>query len=115
MANATPAVAIGPACGAPVDAAPQLVGRTRVMDGDIIVVGGVHVRLRGSAAPETAHPDQPEDEPGGPEAAAFTACFLDGKDIAAELVRAGLNEHAALQAGHHHARLALGPCSITLN
>ena len=40
-----------------------------VIDGDTIVVGGVHVRLQGVAAPEVAHPGQLQDEPGGPEMA----------------------------------------------
>src|SRR5688572_30286513 len=55
----------------PAIAAEHLVGRARVIDGDTIVVGGVHVRLQGVAAPEVAHPGQPQDEPGGPEAWAF--------------------------------------------
>jgi endonuclease YncB( thermonuclease family) len=38
--------------------AERLVGRARVIDGDTIVVGGVHVRLQGVAAPEVAHPGQ---------------------------------------------------------
>jgi endonuclease YncB( thermonuclease family) len=42
-----------------------------VIDGNTIVVGGVHVRLQGVAALEVAHPGQPYDEPGGPEAQAF--------------------------------------------
>ena len=53
----------------PAIAAEHLVGRARVIDGDTIVVGGVHVRLQGVAAPEVAHPGQLQDEPGGPEMA----------------------------------------------
>jgi endonuclease YncB( thermonuclease family) len=49
--------------------AERLVSRARVIDGDTIVVGGVHVRLQGVAAPEVAHPGQLQDEPGGPEMA----------------------------------------------
>ena len=39
-----------------------------VIDGDTIVVGGVHVRLEGMAAPAVGHPGSPPDEPDGPEA-----------------------------------------------
>jgi endonuclease YncB( thermonuclease family) len=98
----------------PVMAAERLVGRARVIDGDTIVVGGVHVRLQGVAAPEVAHPGQPQDEPGGPEARAFMqelvedqtvvctltgertrgrrvgTCMVDGRDIGGELIEAGL-------------------------
>ncbi len=49
----------------PAIAAERLVGRARVIDGDTLVVGGVHVRLQGVAAPGVAHPGQPHDEPGG--------------------------------------------------
>jgi endonuclease YncB( thermonuclease family) len=52
----------------PADATERLVGRAHVIDGDTIVVGDVHVRLQGVAAPEVAHPGQPQAEPGAPEA-----------------------------------------------
>jgi micrococcal nuclease len=89
---------------------PSAFGRARVIDGDTIVVGGVHVRLQGVAAPEVAHPGQPQDEPGGPEAKAFIqelvedrtvvctltgertlgrrvgTCMVDGHDIGRELI-----------------------------
>jgi micrococcal nuclease len=98
----------------PAVAAERLVGRARVIDGDPIVVGGVHVRLQGVAAPEVAHPGQPDDEPGGPEARAFMqelvegrtvvcaltgertrgrrvgTCMVDGHDIGGKLIEAGL-------------------------
>ena len=60
-------------------AAERLVGRARVIDGDTIVVAGVHVRLQGVAAPEVAHPGQPQDEPGGPEARVFMAERVEGR------------------------------------
>ena len=80
---------------------------TYVRDGDTIEVGGVAVRLAGLAAPEW-------DEPGGRAATSAMrrmvdgrqvrckldgsrtydrcagVCYLDGRDNAAELVRAGL-------------------------
>jgi micrococcal nuclease len=98
----------------PAVAAERLVGRARVIDGDTLVVGGVHVRLQGVAAPEVAHPGQPQDEPGGPAARAFMqelvedrtvvctltgersrgrrvgTCMVDGRDIGAALIEAGL-------------------------
>jgi endonuclease YncB( thermonuclease family) len=98
----------------PAIAAERLVGRARVIDGDTLVVGGVHVRLQGVAAPEVAHPGQPQDEPGGPEAKAFMqglvedrtvvcaltgersrgrrvgTCMTDGRDIGGALIAAGL-------------------------
>lgn len=98
----------------PMAAAERLVGRARAIDGDTLVVGGIHVRLQGVAAPEIKHPGMPVPEPGGPEAAAFMAhlvdgqilicdltgerthrrevgiCRLDGRDVGAELIAAGL-------------------------
>jgi micrococcal nuclease len=80
---------------------------THVRDGDTIEVGGVPIRLNGLAAPE-------HDEPGGPEATRAMVelvdgktlrceldgeqthdrcagiCYLDGKDISAAMVAAGL-------------------------
>ncbi len=97
----------------PAHAAERLVGRAHVLDGDTIVVAGIHVRLKGVAAPEVAHAGE-AGEPGGDEARAFMTaliegqtvvcnltrerthgrrvgyCTLDGQDIAAELIKAGL-------------------------
>ena len=83
---------------------------THVRDGDTIEVDGLPIRLQGLAAPEL-------NEPGGEEAAramwmllhsqdvrceltgernhrnhdrCIGVCFLDGADVAAELVRAGV-------------------------
>lgn len=91
----------------------ELHGRVRVIDGDTIVVDGIHVRLQGIDAPEVAHFGKPDD-PGGPEARAYLRdiaegriavcdltgerthnrevgiCRVDGKDIAAEVIAAGL-------------------------
>jgi hypothetical protein len=92
---------------APVGAAERLAGIARVVDGDTLDVAGVRVRLKGVAAPELR-------EPGGEEARAFVAglvegqtvvceltgertrgrrvgyCSREGRDIAAEVIRAGL-------------------------
>lgn len=97
----------------PVLALDRLAGRAHVLDGDTIVVSGIHVRLKGVAAPEVAHPGDP-GEPGGPEARAFMVelvegetvvcdltqerthgrrvgwCYRQGQDIAEALIRAGL-------------------------
>ena len=94
-------------------AAAELHGRVRVIDGDTIAVDGVHVRLQGIAAPEVANFGRPA-EPGGPEARAFLrgiaegriavceltgershrrevgVCRIGGKDIAEEVIAAGL-------------------------
>jgi micrococcal nuclease len=90
-----------------------LLGVPRIVDGDTIEVDGVRVRLGGLHAPERG-------EPGGAEATAFmerltagqtvsceisggdrygravAICRLpDGRDVAAELVRAGLGRDCA--------------------
>jgi endonuclease YncB( thermonuclease family) len=65
--------------------AERLVGRARVIDGATIVVGGVHVRLQGVAAPEVAHPGQPQDEPGGPEAKAFIQELVEDRTVVCTL------------------------------
>jgi micrococcal nuclease len=74
----------------PATAAERLVGRARVIDGDTIVVDGVHVRLQGVAVPEVAHPGQPQDELGGPEAQAFVQDPIEGRTVVCELTEAGL-------------------------
>ena len=97
----------------PAAASERLAGRAHVLDGDTIVVSGIHVRLKGVAAPEVAHFGDP-GEPGGEAARAFMVelvegqtvvcdltqerthgrrvgwCYRDGEDITAALIRAGL-------------------------
>lgn len=97
-----------------------------VRDGDTIEVGGVAIRLQGLHAPEL-------DETDGPEAAAFMAeldmgqdvtcdltgershdeligvCFLDGRDIAAELIAAGLGRDCAWYSGGRYAAIDRRP------
>jgi endonuclease YncB( thermonuclease family) len=97
----------------PAAAGERLAGRARVLDGDAIAVGGVHVRLKGVAAPEVPHPGH-DGEPGSEAARAFLVelvegetvvgdliqerthgrrvgyCYLDGRDLAAEQISAGL-------------------------
>jgi endonuclease YncB( thermonuclease family) len=103
-------------CAGLAHAAPrQLAGRAHVLDGDTITVGGVTVRLQGVAAPELEHAGLGiEQERGGAEAAAFLrqlvegrtvlcgltgerthgrevgVCRLDGRDIGAAVIEAGL-------------------------
>jgi endonuclease YncB( thermonuclease family) len=108
-----------------------LVGRAHVIDGDPLVVGGVHVRLRGVAAPEVVHPGQSHNEPGGPEARDFIAeleesrtvvcaltgerargrqvgtCMIDGRAIAAELIEAGLARDCPCYSHGRYAALEL--------
>ena len=56
-----------------------------MIDGDTIVVGGVHVRLQGVAALEVAHPGQPHDEPGGPQARDFMAKLVEDRTVVCAL------------------------------
>src|SRR3954451_2887454 len=61
-------------------------GTGRAIDGDTLAVGGVHVRLKGVAAPELAHPGlHIAEEPGGPAAAAFVRGLVDGREVACDL------------------------------
>ena len=57
-------VALFLALSLPAMAGERLAGRAHVLDGDTIVVSGIHVRLKGVAAPEVAH----FGEPGNPVA-----------------------------------------------
>ena len=68
-------------------AAETLTGRARAIDGDTIVVAGMHVRLKGVDAPEIKHPGQPEPERGKPEAAAFVHRLVDGRTAVCELTQ----------------------------
>jgi micrococcal nuclease len=67
-------------------AAEQLVGRTRVIDGDTIAVGGVTVRLKGIAAPEMPRGSS-TGEPGGHNATAFMEQIAGGRTAVCELTR----------------------------
>jgi endonuclease YncB( thermonuclease family) len=96
-----------------------------VLDGDTITIDGIHVRLKGVAAPEVAHLGQP-DEPGGEAAKAFMVeliegetvvcdltqerthgrrvgwCYRDGEDVAEALIRAGLARDCTRFSGGHY-------------
>ena len=109
----------------PAVAAERLVGRAHVIDGDTIVVDGIHVRLKGVAAPEVAH----AGEVGGDAARAFMTaliegqtvvcdltrerthgrrvgyCYRDGQDIAAELIKAGLARDCPRYSAGRYAQL----------
>lgn len=102
-------------------------GIPRVLDGDTIVVAGVHLRLNGIDAEEVSYPS----EPYGPAARAglqsivgigapvrcvlngersherhIATCFnLRGQDIAAELIRQGLALDCARYSGGRYRRL----------
>ena len=69
-------------------AAEQLVGRSRVIDGDTIVVGGIAVRLEGIAASEVARGNSP-GERGGTEAAAFMERVAGAEPQCASSPRSG--------------------------
>jgi micrococcal nuclease len=112
-----------------------LSGPAYVIDGDTIVVGGVHVRLNGIDAPEVIHPGQPAADPFGDESRdglraiindeivrcatngekthhrEVGVCLLpDGRDIGAELIKQGL----ALDCAHfsHGRYRALEPDGV---
>jgi len=107
--------------------AAELVGAVNhVRDGDTIEVDNVAIRLQGLHAPEL-------DEAGGPEAAAFMVelvmgqeldcdltgershdrligvCYLNGRDIAAELIAAGLGRDCARYSGGRYASIDRRP------
>src|SRR4051794_30038664 len=101
------------AAAVPAAAGERLAGRAHGLDADTIAVGGIHVRLKGMAAPEVAQYDEP-GEPGGEAAKSFMVdliegqtvlcdltqertygrrvgrCHRDGRDIAGELIGAGM-------------------------
>ena len=111
---------------ASVSAGERLVGRTHVLDGDTIVVAGIHLRLKGVAAPEVVHPGD-AGEPGGEEAKAFMVdlvegqtvvcdltqerthrrrvgwCYRDGQDVAEALIRVGLARDCPRYSGGRYA------------
>ena len=62
----------------------RLAGLAHVIDGDTIAVSGIHVRLKGVAAPEVAHPGD-AGEPGGPEARAFMVRLIEGRTVVCDL------------------------------
>jgi endonuclease YncB( thermonuclease family) len=96
-----------------------------VLNGDTIVVGGIHARLKGLAAPEV----EPSGDPGGEAAKAhmvrllegqavvcnFTLermrgrrvgwCHRDGRDIAAEVIKAGLARDCPRYSGGRYAAI----------
>jgi endonuclease YncB( thermonuclease family) len=100
----------------------RLSGRARVVDGDTLEVSGVAVRLKGLAAPE-------RKQAGGAEATAFMreltdgrtvvcdltnertwgrrvgTCLVGGKDVAAELVAAGLARDCPRYGGGRYAAM----------
>jgi micrococcal nuclease len=110
----------------PAVAGERLVGRAKVIDGDTITVDGIHVRLKGVAAPEVAHFGR-SGEPGGEEARDFVAklvdgqtvvcdlsqertwgrrvgwCYRNGQDVAEALIRAGLARDRPRYSGGRYA------------
>src|SRR4051794_26106306 len=74
------------ALAAPAAAGERLAGRARVLDGDTITVEGIHVRLKGVAAPEVAHFGR-GGEPGGEEARDFMVKLVDGQTVVCDLTQ----------------------------
>src|SRR4051812_16174562 len=64
----------------------RLAGRAHVLDGDTIVVNGIHVRLKGVAAPEVAHYAEP-GELGGEAAKTFMVHLVEGQVVACDLTQ----------------------------
>ena len=104
----------------------RLAGRTHVIDGDTVVVGGITVRLKGIAAPEVTYFGDPS-EPGGEEAKAFLVelvedqtvvcdltnerthgrrvgwCYRQGQDIAEAVIAAGFARDCPRYSGGRYA------------
>lgn len=57
-----------------------------MLNGDTIVVDGIHVRLNGVAAPEVVHAGDP-GEPGGEEARAFMVVLVEGQTVVCDMTR----------------------------
>src|SRR4051794_35785065 len=74
------------AAALPATAGERLAARAHVLDGDTIVVDGIHVRLKGVAAPEVAHYDKP-GEPGGEAAKAFMVELVEGQVVVCDLTQ----------------------------
>src|SRR5690349_19409564 len=72
------------ALAAPVSAGERLSGRTRVINGDTVAVGGVTVRLKGIAAPEVAHHGDP-GEHRGEAAKPFLVELVEGQTAVCDL------------------------------
>ena len=53
-------------------------------DGDTVSVAGIHVRLKGVAAPEVAHAGEAGD-PGGEAAKAFMVELIEGETVVSDL------------------------------
>ncbi|MFZ1429366.1 MAG: thermonuclease family protein [Geminicoccaceae bacterium] len=70
----------------PAVAAERLIGRAHVIDADTVVVAGIHVRLKGVAAPEVAHAGK-ADEPAGDAARAFMTALIEGQTVVCDLTR----------------------------
>jgi micrococcal nuclease len=70
----------------PASAGERLAGRAKVIDGDTITVDGIHVRLKGVAAPEVAHFGR-GGESGGEEARGFMAKLVDGQTVVCDLTQ----------------------------
>src|SRR4051794_40236002 len=71
---------------APAAAGERLAGRAHVLDGDTVVVDGIHVRLKGVAAPEVAHYAVP-GEPGGEAARAFMVQLIERQIVVCDLTQ----------------------------
>ena len=56
----------------------------KVIDGDTVSVAGIHVRLKGVAAPEVAHAGE-AGEPGGEAAKAFMVELIEGETVVCDL------------------------------
>src|SRR4051794_4637588 len=74
------------AAAVPAAAGERLAGRAHVLDGDTIVVDGIHVRLKGVAAPEVAHYANP-GKPGGESAKEFMVELVEGQVVVCDLTR----------------------------
>ena len=117
--------------GLPRSAGERPSGRAHVLDDDTIVADGIHVRLKGMAKPQVAHHQDP-GKPVGEAAKAFMVdliegqvvvcdlaqdrthgrrvgwCYRNGRDVAAELIGAGLARDCPRYSGGRCQRGAAG-------
>ena len=94
----------------------RLAGSPHVIDGDTIVVSGIHVRLKGVAAPEVTHfgntviCDLTQERTHGRRVG---RCYRGGKDIAEALIAAGLARDCPRYSGGRYAAAEV-PASLEL-
>jgi endonuclease YncB( thermonuclease family) len=70
-----------------------------VLDGDTILLDGIHMRLKGVAAPKVAYFENP-GEPGGEAAKTFMVELAEGQIVVCEIALTGMRSQAEVVAGN---------------